>query len=657
MTAIALPPLTRLPEGLDAVLHALQGRWRRRRRNAGALLEEAQTCLTVCESLRSLDDASLQQRIALMREALRRDPRNARGKLIDALATVGQIAWRSLGKQPYPVQFMGALALHRGWLAEMATGEGKTLTVSLAGVLAGWTGRPCHILTANDYLATRDAADMTLLYESSGVSVASIDSEYEPPQRMEAYRADVVYTTAKELLADHLRDVLAARSGKGGDHAAFEKWMGLPPQEDATPVLHSRGLHTAIIDEADSVLVDEAVTPLILSFPRKRPGFSEAVLWARDFADRLIEGEHFQAVHRTRSVALLPRAREVMLAQAHQLHPMWRPVARREEMLRHALTVRCFFHSGHQYLVHDDEIVLLDEFTGRMTPGRTLTAGLHQAIEAREGLELTDPNESMVQMSFQAFFRRFRHLAGTSGTAREASNELWRIFRLAVLPIPTHRPRQTVERPLKVLPTVAEKWRAAVEEIERIHTTGRPVLVGVRSVQASLELSQQLSHHGLEHSVLNAERHAEEAEMVSHAGELGRIMIATNMAGRGTDIHLSAEVKQLGGLHVVIAECNESARVDRQLAGRCGRQGDPGSVTRLLSLEDNLLRRYMSQSSLKVMRMLLVSGSGNLVQRLAFSALKMVQRRSEADAFSRRWSVLQSDDWMESALPFQADAH
>lgn len=657
MTAIGLPPLTRLPEGLDAVMHALQGRWRRRRRNADALLEEAQSCLRICESLRSLDDASLQLRITLMREALRRNPRNARGKLIDALATVGQISWRALGKQPYAVQFMGALALHRGWLAEMATGEGKTLTVSLAGVLAGWTGRPCHILTANDYLATRDAIDMTPLYEASGISVASIAGEHEPPQRMEAYRADVVYTTAKELLADHLRDVLAARSGKGGDQAAFEKWMGLPAQDDATPVLHSRGLHTAIIDEADSVLVDEAVTPLILSFPRKRPGFSDAILWARDFADRLVEGEDFQVVHRTRSVALLPRARELMLAQQHQLHPMWRPIARREEMLRHALTVRCFFHSGHQYLVHDDEIVLLDEFTGRMTPGRTLTAGLHQAIEAREGLELTDPNESMVQMSFQAFFRRFRHLAGTSGTAKEAAKELWRIFRLAVLPIPTHRPRQSVELPLQVLPTVSDKWNATVKEIQRVHSSGRPVLIGVRSVQASLELSELLTHHALEHTVLNAERHAEEAELVSHAGELGRIMIATNMAGRGTDIHLSNEVKQLGGLHVVIAECNESARVDRQLAGRCGRQGDPGSITRLLSLEDNLLRRYMSPSSLHIMRALLATGSGNVVRRFAMFALKTVQRRSEADAFARRWSVLQSDDWMESALPFQTDAH
>lgn len=656
MTALALPPLTRLPEGLDAMLHAWQGRWRRRRRNASAMLDEARSCLRICESLRSLDDTVLEQRMANMREALRRDPRNARGQLVEALGIVGQLAWRTLGKQPYAVQFMGALALHRGWLAEMATGEGKTLTVSLAGVLAGWTGRPCHILTANDYLAERDAADMTPLYEGCGVSVASIAGEHEPPQRMEAYRADVVYTTAKELLADHLRDVLAARSGKGADHASFEKWLGVPRQSEASPVLQSRGLHTAIIDEADSVLIDEAVTPLILSFPRKRPGFSEAVLWARDFADRLVEGEDFTIVHRTRSVALLPRARELMLAQSQQLHPMWRPLARREELLRHALTVRCFFHLGHQYLVHDNEIVLLDEFTGRMTPGRTLSAGLHQAIEAREGLDLTDPNESMVQMSFQSFFRRFRHLAGTSGTAREAANELWRIFRLAVLPIPTHRPRQTVELPLLVLPTVADKWRATVDEIARVHASGRPVLVGVRSVQASMELSHQLTQHGLEHSVLNAERHAEEAALVSHAGEEGRIMIATNMAGRGTDIHLTATVKQDGGLHVVIAECNESARVDRQLAGRCGRQGDPGSVIRLLSLEDPLLQRYLPPLTLRAMRVLLASGSGDLLRRLAMRLLKTVQRRSEADAFARRWSVLKSDDWLESALPFQADA-
>lgn len=656
MTVMPLPPLVRLPDGLDAQLHLWQGYWRRRSRNAKLLLAEAQSCLAICEGMRSLDQLGLQQQLETAREALRLDPYQARGQLIVALAVVGQVAYRTIGKQPYVVQFMAALALHRGWLAEMATGEGKTLTVSLAGVLAGWAGRPCHILTANDYLAVRDAEEMSALYQGCGVSIDSIASEHRPEQRIQAYQADVVYTTAKELLADYLRDQLSAHSGGGAEQVAFQRWLGQSTQQSATSVLNSRGLHTVIIDEADSILIDEAVTPLILAAPRERAGLSEAILWARDFAEGLVEGKDFTVMYRTRSIVLHASARQLMQAAATILHPLWRPLARQEELLRNALTVRYFFNVGHQYLVHDGEIVLLDEFTGRMTPGRTLTGGLHQAIEAHENLVLTQPNESMVQLSFQGFFRRFRRISGITGTANEAARELWRIYKLAVLPIPTHRPRLTIEQPIQVLGTIEQKWQAVLLEIQRVYALGRPVLVGVRSVQASRLLSEILRQHGLVHSVLNAEHHAEEAKLVALAGEPGRIMIATNMAGRGTDIQLMLEAKQLGGLHVVIAECNESARIDRQLAGRCGRQGDPGSVVRLLSLEDSLLKRYGSVFLLKVLALVLRNQSLTIIKRpVAVFLLNLVQKRAEADAFSRRWGVLQSDDWMESALPFKLD--
>lgn len=656
MSVMPLPPLVRLPDGLDAQLHEWQGYWRRRNQNAKLLFAEAQSCLAICEAMRDLDQIGLQQQLQIVRDALRLDPNHARGQLIVALATVGQVAYRTVGKQPYAVQFMAALALHRGWLAEMATGEGKTLTVSLAGVLAGWAGRPCHILTANDYLAVRDAEEMSALYQGCGVSLASIAGEHEPQQRTQAYQADVVYTTAKELLADYLRDQLSARSGGGAELVSFQRWLGQSMEQSASAVLNSRGLHTVIIDEADSVLIDEAVTPLILAAPRERAGLADAIVWARDFARYLKEGEDFTVMYRTRSIVLHSSARQLMQAAASLLHPLWQPLARQEELLRNALTVRYFFKVGHQYLVHDGEIVLLDEFTGRMTPGRTLTGGLHQAIEAHENLVLTQPNESMVQLSFQGFFRRFRRLSGITGTANEAARELWRIYKLAVLPIPTHRPRLTIEQPMQVVGTMEQKWQAVLLEIQRVHATGRPVLVGVRSVQASRLLSEILNQHSLDHNVLNAEHHAEEAKLVALAGEPGRIMIATNMAGRGTDIQLPSQAKQLGGLHVVIAECNESARIDRQLAGRCGRQGDPGSVVHFLSLEDSLLQRYGAVLLLKLLGFALCNQSLNIIKGpVANFLLQLVQQRAESDAFSRRWSVLQSDDWMESALPFQQD--
>jgi preprotein translocase subunit SecA len=657
VSAIALPPLARLPEGLDGLVHGLQGRWRRRTGSASALRREALACLTACEALRGCAASDLQARLEQARERLRCDPQQARGELIQSLALVGQMAWRSLGQQPYAVQFMGALAIHRGWLAEMATGEGKTLTVALAAVLAGWAGRACHVLTANDYLATRDAQEMSPLYQACGVSVDTVAGEHDPVARQRQYLSDVVYLTAKELLGDHLRDLLALRSGRGPEQAALAHWLGQDTAaQGLTGALQCRGLHTAIVDEADSLLIDEAVTPLILSSPRPNPGLSDGILWAHDLAMSLVEGRDFEIQLRNRAVELGAGARAAMQARSQQLAPAWRPSARREELLRNALSVRFFYQRGHQYLVHDDEVVLLDEFTGRMTPGRTLTAGLHQAIEAHEGLVLTDPNESLGQMSFQSFFRRFRRLSGTTGTAREASQELWRIYRLAVLPVPTHRPRLTKVQAIQVLDSLDRKWQAVLRDVQQVHAQGRPVLVGVRSVESSEKLAGMLRQQGLKPSVLNAEQHALEAQIVAGAGEAGRITIATNMAGRGTDIGLSARVKSLGGLHVVIAECNESGRVDRQFAGRCGRQGDPGSVSQWLSLEDALLRRYFSSSALRCVWVLErhLRCLGQPVVRLC---LRIAQRRAEADAFARRWAVLQNDSWMEGALPFEESGH
>ena len=647
-----LRSLEKLPKGLDAWVDRAHGWWRRRGLHVAPLWQQALACHAQCERLDALDEAALAQALLQAQEQLRRDPLHAKGQLVQALALVGQQARRVLGMRPYPVQMMGALALHQGWLAEMATGEGKTLTVALAAVLAGWSGRPCHVITANDYLAERDAQTMQALYEACGVSLASVHAQVKAEQRPQLYAADVVYVTPKELLADHLRDRLAAGSGQDAHWQDFSRWLGQSAGAATAPLLLVRGLHTAIVDEADSVLIDEAVTPLILSARRPSRGLSEAATLLAQLAPQLESGRDYERVPRTRTVELRDGALAALARVAEQLPPVWRPAPRREELLRQALQVHCFFAPGHQYLVHEGEIVLLDEFTGRMTPGRTLTAGLHQAIEAKEQVAITDPNESLTQMSFQAFFRGFARLSGSTGTGWEAVDELWRVYRLPVARIPTHRPRRTVTQPLQLSVGTAQKWQAVAREVVQLQRSGRAVLVGVRSVESSLTVAQLLRQQGLEPVVLNAVEHEKEADIVAAAGRSGAVTIATNMAGRGTDIKLHPAVEASGGLHVTIAEINESARIDRQLAGRCGRQGDPGSVTLHLCLQDNLAVRYMPVPLRQLLR--LCSGQvPALLAPLVRGAFVWAQARAEADAFARRFSVLRHDDWLASALPFE----
>lgn len=608
--------------------------------------------------LQSLSEAELKQHLLDYRDDFRRAPQEGRGHLMVALAAIGEAAGRSLGMRPYPVQFMGGVALHQGYLAEMATGEGKTLTASLPAVLAAWSGKPCHVLTANDYLAARDAHEMAPLYHYCGVSVAAITGELTPEQRMESYQADVVYVTAKELLGDYLKDRHAIYGGPDVSHAQFYRWLARENDGHRTPPagnwLLVRGLDTVIVDEADSLLIDEAVTPLILSAQRENPELACAVQVASSVANRLVKGTDYSASVQQRAVALKPSACRLMADAADQLPRLWQAASRREELLRQALMARNFYSCGQHYVIQDEKVVLLDEFTGRMTPNRSLSAGLHQAIEAFEGVPISAPTETLGQMSFQAFFRHFRRLSGTTGTGKEARGEFWQIYGLSLLDIPTHRPRQRSETLPIIFATEEDKWHAVLREIERLHALGRPLLVGVRSVTASERVAELVRAKGLPFELINAVRHQDEAAIVARAGQNGCITIATNMAGRGTDIKLSPEAAQRGGLHVIITECNESGRIDRQLVGRCGRQGDPGSVSTFLSLEDDLVQRFLPES---IRRFLLIALTGLMpgamtLLRLAF---RYAQYRADALAFQRRQSVLQADDWLEKALPFAGD--
>jgi preprotein translocase subunit SecA len=652
-----LAPLRPLPSGFDALVDHLVGAIRRLPWQARKLRRHAQVCADRMAGLQGLSDAELQLQLKTYRDTFRRDMTGGHRALLGALAAVGEAAGRELGLRPYPVQLMGALALHRGWLAEMATGEGKTLTVAMAAVLAGWSGRPCHLVTANDYLAARDALEMGPLYRACGVSVVAVTGELAPAERAARYASDVVYVTAKELLADFLRDRQTAHAGADVARAMLRRWLWgeASSGSGAVDLLLVRGLHTALIDEADSVLIDEAVTPLILSAPRPDPDLSQAVLWASEVADRLVDGIDYELSRSRNLVTLAPATLERATQASDRLPRLWQAQARREALLRQALVARHFLLRDQHYVLQDGKIVLLDEGTGRLTPSRTLTAGLHQAVEAHEGLAISDPSQSLGQMSFQAFFRHFQRLAGTTGTAHEARAEFWSIYGLGVLAVPTHRPRlRRAARPL-VVATEAEKIQALLAEIERLHDQGLPVLVGVRSVSSSERLAEALRARALPFRLLNAVRLSDEAEIVAQAGQRARITVATNMAGRGTDIVLGAGVAAVGGLQVIVAECNESGRIDRQLAGRCGRQGDPGRVSTWLSMEDPLLQRHLAARWCSALHRLAGHSSGwagPLVHWIGLSAVRIAQRRAEEQACQRRRSVLESDEWMDKALPF-----
>lgn len=654
----ALVPPQPLPAGLDAWVHQGLGVLRRLPWQARRLRRLAGRCAEHMDGLQTWSDAQLQLELEKHRYAFRRDLHGGPAAQLAALAAIGEAAGRMLGLRPYPVQLMGALALHQGWLAEMATGEGKTLTVAMAAVLAGWSGRPCHLVTSNDYLAARDAQEMEPLFRCCGVSVVAVTGELAPAERAARYARDVVYLTAKELLADFLRD--RQQASVGGDEARvmLRRWLWCEqgPSATSTPeLLLVRGLHTALIDEADSVLIDEAVTPLILSAPRPDPELSEAVLWASEVADRLVAGEDYELQRSRGSVTLVPATLDRVMQVAPRLPRLWQAQARREELLRQALVARHFLLRDQHYLVQEGKIVLLDEGTGRLTPNRTLSAGLHQAVEAHEGLEISDPSQSMDQMSFQAFFRCFRRLAGTTGTAHEARAEFWSVYGLGVLAVPTHRPRIRIEASPLVFGTEAEKTQAILAEIERLHYQGLPVLVGVRSVRSSDRLAEQLRLRALTFGLLNAVRLSDEAEIIAQAGQVGRITIATNMAGRGTDILLGAGVAAIGGLQVIVSECNESVRVDRQLAGRCGRQGDPGRVSTWLSIEDPMLQRHLPAICHSAIDHLFKHAPNwvlPIVKWIGLCALRFAQKRGEVQAVERRRMVLESDKWMSKALPF-----
>ena len=635
-------------KGLDAAVNGWIGSYRRRR----AVLSELKRLAARIDRLeveqKQLGDFDLQQRLLEFRRIYRRGGRISPDVLIGALAAIREAADRTVKMRPFRVQIIGALALHKGYLAEMATGEGKTLTAGLAAVLAGWTKRPCHIVTVNDYLVKRDAESLAPLYRFCGVTVGCVSGEMSPEDRRKGYSADVTYTTSKELLADFLRDQLRLGHLKQATRR-FIRELIAPTQPNKGLVL--RGLYTAIIDEADSVLIDEAITPLIISSSRKNEALLEATETARKIAADLDPATDYRINSRYREIEFTNDGRRKLHQSCAALPGVWRGNDRRLELLKQALVAREFFLRDKQYVLNQGKVVIVDEFTGRPMAQRTWREGLHQAIEAKEGLAISDPSETIARMSFQRFFRHFERLSGMTGTAREAGREMWQTYGLATVRIPTNRPCIRKHWSDRIFADEVSKWFAMVEEIKAIHNTGRPILVGTRSVFASEKLARLLADEGLDFRVLNALRLPEEAFIVRAAGERGKITIATNMAGRGTDIILGPGVATLGGLHVIMMERHESRRVDRQLFGRAARQGDPGSAQAFVSAEDDLVRRYLPRAMHGLMGGVL---RWHLPGRRAFAAIavRLAQRKAQRLARKQRDSVLRTDTWLDEALSF-----
>jgi preprotein translocase subunit SecA len=528
-----------LPQNLDAAWDMARGyasrlKYRRRR-----YLARAKKVLSYEPLYNDLSDDQLRER-ALDFRAMFRTGHDKPKDTLKALALIREVAWRKRKEKHYLVQVAGALAMLDNCVAEMATGEGKTLTATLTATVAGWRGRGCHVITVNDYLAKRDAELMGPIYEFCGLTVGYLQGETKPPERRAAYHCDITYCTNKEVCADFLRDRLALGRLKDLPSALLGKML----YGAGTDRVVMRGLAFAIVDEADSVLIDESVTPLIISGDAPNEEQVEAFKQAADIAMRLVQQKHYTVNPRYREVELTDDGFHRVMDMSEGYGGIWNGARRAEELVTQALTAREYFLRGKQYVVSRqfdkekneemDKVVIVDEFTGRLMPDRSWREGLHQAIEAKEQITINPPKDTYARISFQRFFRSYRRLCGMTGTGQEAQRELWQIYHLPVVVIPTNKPNIRKQHPDRIFATEDAKYHAIVREIVRLHETGQPVLIGTRSVKNSERLSELLTDRGLEHQVLNAVRHAEEAQIVSRAGGMGKITVARASAGKDT---------------------------------------------------------------------------------------------------------------------------
>jgi preprotein translocase subunit SecA len=520
--------------------------------------------------------------------------------MVLAFALAREAARRHTGMRHFPVQLLGGAAMMGGRLAEMQPGEGKTLTALLPAIAAGLMGHPVHIVTVNDYLARRDAEQLRPVYNALGLTTGLVEHEQEPQHRRQAYSCDVTYCSNKELVFDYLRDRLALGARRARARLLIDDLFKTKLAGRSQRLL-LRGLHFAIVDEADSVLVDEARTPLILSGVQEQTENDvELYETALDIARRLTCGEDFHVLASEKAIRLTGAGERLVADLTSGLRGLWAIRRARDELVQQALSALHLFRRDVQYIVADGKVQIVDEYTGRVMPDRSWERGIHQLIEAKEKCAITDRRQTLARITYQRFFRRYMHLCGMTGTAVETAGELRAVYGLRVLRIPTNRPLRRTNVGTRIFPSAELKWNAVVDSAKTATRQGRAVLIGTRSVDASERVGGLLAQAGLEPVILNARQDRQEAEIVARAGQPGRVTVATNMAGRGTDIHLHPTVREAGGLHVVLTEYHESGRIDRQLFGRAGRQGDPGSYESIVALDDELFQRFAGKQLLRL---------------------------------------------------------
>lgn len=543
--------------------------------------------------------------------------------LPEAFAVVREASRRVTGMRHFDVQMIGGVVLHRGKISEMRTGEGKTLVATLPVYLNALTGKGVHVVTVNDYLAKRDSEDMGRIYKFLGLSVGLIVHDMNFVDRKAAYAADITYGTNNEFGFDYLRDNMVV-------------------SEDQ---MVQRELNFCIVDEVDSILIDEARTPLIISGPGEKSTDLYQIL--AKVVSKMEEGEDYTVDEKQKQVAPTEKgiAKAEKMLGIGNLYDNEHGVDYSHQIMC-ALKAKALMHRDRDYVVKDGQVIIVDEFTGRLMFGRRFSEGLHQAIEAKEGVKVERESQTLATITFQNYFRMYNKLAGMTGTAKTEEQEFQKIYNLPVVVIPTNKPMIRKDYPDVIYKSKLAKYKAAANEIEECHKSGRPVLVGTTSIAQSEELSAMLHRRGIPHNVLNAKFHEKEAEIISGAGQYGAVTIATNMAGRGTDITLGEGVPELGGLHIIGTERHESRRIDNQLRGRCARQGDPGSSKFFLSLEDDLMRLFGSDNIAGIMDKLGMEDDEPIEHSLVTKSIENAQKKVEARNFSIRKHVLEYDDVM-----------
>jgi preprotein translocase subunit SecA len=549
--------------------------------------------------------------------------------LVEGFALVREAGRRKLNMRHFDVQLLGGIAMFNRSIVEMQTGEGKTLTATLPLYLYALAGKGCHLATVNDYLARRDAEWMEVIYKALGLTVGVIETQMDQSQRRKSYGCDITYGTAKEFGFDFLRDRLLLRQIQDGQTDLLGGMLGGTSGTNEKPVQGDP--YFALVDEADSILIDEARTPLIISaLPSEEERLAvECYKWSASVIKEFTEDEDYEYDHEKRTVELTREGRQKarLMDKPEALDTVG--MVNIYQYLERAILVDREYIHDRQYVVRDGEIVIVDEFTGRLAEGRKWRDGIHQAVEAKQGVEVTVATGQAARITVQDFFLRYERLAGMTGTAMGSARELRKIYRCRVLPIPTNRPAIRQRLPGAVFGTADTRWEAVAEEVDRLHAEGRPILIGTRSIDKSELLAKLLDARGLTYQILNANHIEAEAEIVAEAGVPGKITVSTNMAGRGTDIKLGPGVAELGGLHVICTEMHDASRIDRQLIGRCGRQGDPGTFRQYLALDDDLLLAGLGPEKSKKLKARGEKSQGPFhhLAKLFLKAQKKVERR------------------------------